>query len=899
MTQVVPQFQINQIFEQTPDATTNALRALLVGPDYVVRKYSTNKAAVSLGTYDDADLTVAWPGRLAGEVVDQTFTEVKIDSAALLYHTDNTDTESVTLKPNQIHSDTKSWADNGDAYPRSVTVPCDVQVGDWIRLTIGSDVQVSRVVALIGDIVPADIDTATADVDNISADAGSDAANEGGGNTGTATAATTGCTNPADFQGENTGAHGLMDETYTLTVTTVGSEGDANNGDWSTVRMSVSSASGLDDVASVTPTPGVKFAVGTLGAEIFMDHGVSGDDFALGDTFTLDVTQTYVAPTVVEAGTYTGTADTTYIVVVTKGGALDGTAEVTVTTADGSDNSGPHAVTTAVPVVIGNYGVTITFTSADVLVVGDQFTIAVTAEAEGALNTLQLANTLITALQGNTLKVELAILKDITVPKNRAGHAPSVNWSGAASAITLKAGILSSDDRTGSAELEVQTGHAYATYRALRTAGALEVHDIVDSTDITANLSGVDDVDSVLTYGAYRAISNSAGTTVKVISVPTDDLAGYQAALAKLREREDIYRLVPLTHDTAIVDACISTSLNRSGQTVGRWATVMMSLATPETIQLGSSAMATITDDPDTAGTQYTLVTDASGQFITLGVRPGDIIRAKYTADGFGGSTYSEYEVDSVISDENLLLLSGPGTAVNVASKYEIWRNLTETEQVDAWGAATQARSNRRVTSVFPSTAGRNGEMVPAYFLACSLTALRCAAAPHQGLTNAEVADWDDLTVASVTFGDLLDTVANYGGYIVTESPAGLVYIRKQLTTDLSDTKHAEDSATVNLDSISYYFKDLLAPKVGRSNVVASNLEGIRADLQAGINFLKSSGFTTSLGAQINDGDPADATKQNKVVFVRAHATLLDTVVCRIQLNLPIPLNNGLLDIIV
>ncbi len=316
----------------------------------------------------------------------------------------------------------------------------------------------------------------------------------------------------------------------------------------------------------------------------------------------------------------------------------------------------------------------------------------------------------------------------------------------------------------------------------------------------------------------------------------------------------------------------------------------MMALDINESDKI-SEGLATIADDSLTSGTQYTIVNVDGGTFITDGVVAGDELRALYTADGFGGQGYTAYTIDAVLSEEEVRLVSGPDAPVTVASHIEVWHNLSVAEQVADWGTRTQARSNHRVTSVFPPNPGRDGVRVPSYYLACSLAALRGASAPHQGLTNAEVLDWDDLKEASQTFAAHLDTVANYGGYIVTQSPAGQIYIRKQLTTDLSDTKHAEDSATSNFDSCSFFFKDLMAPKVGRSNVVDSNLDGIRADLLAGITQLRTEGFTDLLGAQIGP--------ESVVVYVRRHATLLDKVVAKVNLDLPIPLNNGDLTLVV
>jgi hypothetical protein len=764
MVQVVPQFEINQQFTLATDATVNQLRALLIGPDYAVRKYEDGKEAVLLGAYAGADLTVAWPGRQAGEVVDQLFTTVRLDDAALRYLDDETSgTQNLEDGLNHIRNTAINWVDK-PGFPRTSAIPCDVKVGDIVRLTKlgGGATQLTSVTGFVADEVAADIDDPVADGDNEP---------DGGG---------------------------------------------------------------------------------------------------------------YTQPLTSSAGTYTGTEDTVYIVRCTTGGDTDGTAKVTFSTSTNVDAGGPYAVTDAVAVPLGSLGVTITF-GGDELKEGDVWTINVTAATEGAVHELILANNVIEALWATNLETEIAIPDDIVVNKNRLGHAPELNWEGDATEITLKAGILATHARTGSLELDVILGTGYVSYRALRTADANVVHDIDDVTDVADNFAGLDDPDCVLSYGCYRALSNAAGTTVKAIAVASDDVDGYLAALGKLKEREDFYRIVPLTHDEASIDACIGVANQRSGALVGRWTTCMMALALNTTKQL-QTGMATID------GTSNLVVHDDDGLFITNGVRPGDKVRALYTTDGFGNDSYSTFTVDAVLSEEEVRLLAGPASPVNTASTYEVWRDLNPTEQVVDWGTRTRARSNRRVTSVFPPNPGRVGTRVASYFLACSLAALRGASAPHQGLSNAEVLDWDDLKEASETFGELLDEVANYGGYIVTQAPDGRVYIRKQLTTDLTDTKRAEDSATVNLDSISYFFKGILAPSVGRTNVVQSNLDKMEADIIAGINEMKSSQFSVTLGGQVTDGS---------LVFLRPHATLLDRVVARMQLNLPIPLNNGTLDIIV
>lgn len=771
MVQVVPQFEIIQQFSAAPAAAVDQLRALLVGPDYVVRDYANGKSVVALGAYDSsADLVVNWPGRLAGEVVDQGSAKVRLDRAALRHTTilAASAVQTVVGTPNQIRNGSLVWA-TGNGVTRSVAVATDVKVGDHVRLTAGANVLISSVMKIVADTVAATIDS-TPDAD------------------------------PANV-----------------------------------------------------PTGGL-----------------------------------YTVPVVAAAGTYTGALDSTYVVRCTTAGATDGTAKITFSTTNNVDAGGPYSVNTGVAIPLGSLGVTITFTGAE-LKLDDVWTIAVTSAKDGALKTLELANQLPAAMQAVNLQVELSIPADIEVSTNRVGYAPLKNVTTSATQVTLESGILATHTRTGALELTAILGDAYASYRALRTVGANTVRDIAVVGDIALYTGGLDSPDAVLACGLHRALENANGTIVKMIAVESDDLAGYNKALARLKEREDFHRIVPLTSDEAIIDACIAVATQRSGATVGRWAATAFALEVKEQVKL-HEGLATIQDDAGTAGTQYTIVHDDDGLFITKGTRAGDIIRGVYTTDGFGGDSYQSLVIDAVLSEEEVRIIAGPALPVNLASKYELWRPLTTSERVDDWGTRTRARTSRRNVSVFCPKPKNGGVEKPAWLVPAGYAALRGSVAPQQGLTNAELLGWDDLSEVTETYGDLLDEVANHGGMIVTQDPDGRVYIRKQLTTDISDTKKAEDSATVNLDAISYFFKSRLAPKVGRTNVVGSNLEVIRADINAAILELKNSQFSTELGGMIVDGE---------LISLRAHATLLDRIVVELKLTLPIPLNNGSLTIVV
>lgn len=896
MLQVVPQFTINQIFQAQPAATVSAYRALIVGPQYDLHYYADAPTATDtrIGTYAGVALDAAWPGRSAGEVVDQANARLFAEQAQLEYAAlVGQGVNPVAGAANRVRSASLVWASNAAA-ARSASIPADVVVGDQVRLTKGAYTQLTRVTKLIADTVASSIAAAAADAGNTATQVGSSSVAADVGNTGAAEVSVTGLDNQLNYQGE---AVGVMAITYTLTVTAADATTSGNAGTWAGLVIEVTSNDPAEPVQYLNaPTPGATVDIGTRGARVTLSHGLSGDDFALNDVWDVSVSQAYTAPTRLSAGTYTGAVDTTYIVRVQRGGSIlvgASSAEralVTVSTNNAVDGSGVTIpVTTGVAFAVGRYGVTLALTGDD-LVVGDVFTIAATAASAGAIRTLQLADSVSADLIGLTdLDTQLILTKSSVEVPQIYNNTPM--WSTSETQLNVMAGITLTDSRFPGLDLPLLAGALFAHYRGLRTTGAGTVQVITDESDLED--LGVDHSDAVLSFGVRRAFSNAAGVPILALAVATDDLAGYNAALATLREREDFYRIVPLTFDREIQNAVAAMATSRSGASVGRWATAMVALPlTKETTLIdGIDALATVVDDPDAAGTQYTIVRAPGAGFVDLGVQAGDLFDYEFGIDALGAETYNTYVIDEVTSNDEIRLFAGPDTAPAMAIRYRVRHPMSRSEQAADWGARCASFGSRRITVAFPPNPGRGGKRYPSYFLACSLAALRCASAPHQGLTNAEVLDWDDLKEASEEFSDQLDSIANAGGYIVTQSPTGTVYIRKQLTTDLTDVNTAEDSATTNVDSVSYYLKGVVAPFVGRSNVVESNLSLMRAAINNAIAYLRETTFVDSLGSQVLDG--------TALQFLRPHELLRDHVVARMNLVTPIPLNNGNLDLVV
>ena len=190
---------------------------------------------------------------------------------------------------------------------------------------------------------------------------------------------------------------------------------------------------------------------------------------------------------------------------------------------------------------------------------------------------------------------------------------------------------------------------------------------------------------------------------------------------------------------------------------------------------------ALLSDDPNSAGTQYTRLVAQSGNvdFVTAGVAAGDIVRYIFVDDGFGNEEYTEFVVDSVTNATELILFSGHSAAisepVDEGIKVEIWHNRNKNEVATAVATAGGAHSNRRVRAVWPDVVDGN----PGYFLCAALAGYVSGVSPHQGLTNAGITGFSDLS-RSVDFFNAshLDTLANSGVWVVTQDRDGNVLSR-------------------------------------------------------------------------------------------------------------------------
>jgi len=947
---VKPQVLVFQEFRIVPTEITEPLRAHIAGPHGFLHRYTNRdeKPFCLLGAYDRLnDTCYPWPQRQAGSRVDLSYVKLFVDDAMLRYYVHNMGEGSTTVtavpgKTNWIQASDLSFKSNGAAYPRSaVFADRDVQLGDVVRLrVVSSDNDCEEttletfVTGFASDMVASRILPARDDNNNegsytAEAETGADVdiSKIGGVNNAVS----------VDVISNNYNGivAGYVNETYTVEVVKSSIAG------CQAARLRVVSASGADDVAEVQPNAfddeeGVT-PIGTRGLTV---QFTTEDDeqFVVGQKWRISVRQTFAAVSAVSAaagsysteasvtgvagevdilGKYAGAQNDTYIIECTKGGLWADLPEITVRTARGTDFSGPTPVTgdgfgvDAVSVNVGTNGVQVRFvstagTAVPGLLKGDKWYITVNSSKAGPVRRLILRDDLpVDLLSAEDADLELFIKDNIQVPQNRIGFAPLTNYQTEDTQICVQEGIVAYHPEWTASGVEqplnVMGGKVYVEYREWLTALADDVGAIGDVADLN-QIAGQLDPDNPLKWGVYKALSNSNGTVVKYTAVVNpDSLDSWAEVLARIKGRDDMYNLVPLTFDTQIHNLWAAQIDAESSASANNWKAGFVALrAGPRVMVVGrgvrvggiagtevpEAVLATLTDDPAATGTQYTKlsVTSGNGYFVTNNVRPGDIVRFNFAVDGFGEASYDEYVVDQVLSESTLLLFSGADVPTSIPQRVEVYHNQTRNEIVEALVQQAGALSNRRVSAVWPDQVGEAGTLQPGYYLAAALAGLASGVAPQQPLTNVEVAGFDDYSRSYKYFNETqLNRLAEGGVWIVTEDRDGTPHTRHAVTTDSLDLNRREEMIRRNVDSVSYLFYRRLRPYIGRSNASPGMVDLLEVQVTEAIDFLVNNGTIAELGGQLISGD---------IRVLRIHPLLKDRIEIVLDLVVPAPLNN-------
>lgn len=931
MAYIKPQVIVFQEFRLVPTEVTEPLRAFILGGNAKLHRYSDldEKELIQVGEYNRLeDTCYSWPDRTAGAIVDRSYAKVYVDDALLLYYEDligqQTTIDAVTGRSNWIESDSLAFKSNGTAYPRSAVFnDRDVKVGDVVYLRGVYDPEDTceeielwtSVKGFASVAVESEIEPARWDDDNqetVTADA---TIEQVAGAENCVIASVDG----DDYDGL---ASGNVTEEYTIEVIKSSISG------CNAARLRVTSASGLDDVDEVTPADfGDPTDIGDRGLKVTFNNTGNDDcsseaslggfvptDFVVGQKWVVNVTQAFEQVYALAGGTYDGAKNDIYIIEVTKGGEWADLPEITIRTSKGLDHSGPTEVTDSnIEIPIGTHGLTVTLfgsgggdddlsIGADIcagLRKGDKFYITVNAEKAGQVRRLILKHDVPVKLRGLAdLDLRLFIKDNIELPINRLDAPPLTNYYLEDTQICLQEGAMTyhSSWTDGGVELplELWDGTVFVEYREWLDAETDTIGSVSDVADLD-QIPGQIDPDNPLKYGVLKALQNANGTAVKYIAVSDpSDVDAWQDAIAKAKGREDLYNYVPLTYSKAIQDLCQAQAEAESGPTVCNWKASVFSLkSVASKVLVGQSTssdedpvLATLGDDPQATGSQYTLltVTSDNASLLSSNVDAGDIVRYLYVTDGFGNESYEEFVVDEVLSESTLRLFRGSDVAVNEPQKIEIIHNLNKNEIVEDLVGQAGAWSNRRVLAVWPDVIGNAGVDLPGYYLAAAIAGLASGVMPHQPLTNVEIVGFDDASKSFTYFTSTqLDRLSEGGVWVVTEDKDGTIHTRDATTTDNTDLNRRSESIRRNVDSISSVFTRRLRPLIGRTNVSPAMLRRLEMDIIATMDYLSRSGDTEETGPQLISG---------KIRTLQVSPLARDRVEIVLDLVVPAPLNH-------
>lgn len=933
----VPGVEIHTQYVRATTPQTANLAAYIFGPAAEIVRYEDELSRPNgrIGPYDSTFLSGAiggyvstnWPNLPTGAEIDGGFTRLHAHNGRLRYFQELDANELTAETQNVIRHDSLLFQSSPTHSASSVFGDRGVRVGDRIRLA-GVDTNSdpfelhTYVMGFTGPrVTPGGTGAAPAST-NAATQLIGQTVTAGSGNSGDVTATAS----AASFSGLQ---DGQLSDAYTLEV--------IQGGLPSAARLRVTTASGRDQVASLTPAAfGSPTVVGNKGLEVTF---ASTDEFVVGDTWTIAVDQAYTEPVLDFIYSYapTDNRDREYLVEVIAGGTdSSGNPMIRVSELTGLDVSSIAPVYQGgvfSPMPIGSYGVVLDdVTAAQGLAFGDKWVVTVKASVIQEYDSLILAHGIPADVAiGSTaadLSLELYLAGDFEIPAHSS--IPGVynfesndfelriadniqlevpEWTVSGSPVALP--LVVPEGTTDTSVLHV-------TYRGWLPTSATLL-SFQDPNDIATLVGGpLGDPDNPLKYALGKAGLVSDGTPVYFFNTGNpNDLNNWSAALAAADGTRETYGFVPLSRSTAVLDMVAGYVNARSGPlfNMPRCLWLTADVPTINTVVAegkssdGEVVYATIGDNPLQSGNQYTQFTVTSGNsdFVTQGVRPGDMVRFNFATDVWGDETYDELIVSQVINETTLITTVGLPAPETIARRIEIHRRLTPGERVEAFrgnidiytgdAMAGQLGSGGRYPGqlyrVLPFGKVLDGGVeVDSYHMAATLAAFRGVLAPHQSMTRLAVPGFTGTVGIEGLSTTELNDIAAAGGFLVTRDiRTGQMVVRHGVTAgNFDDVNLREESVQANVASVTLYLFQVADPYIGQSNATDETLAMLDAELASARGFLRSANYSPGLGGQLID---------LQVVDRRRSPVAKDALIFVVEVTVPGPTNKIRIDLLV
>jgi len=258
----------------------------------------------------------------------------------------------------------------------------------------------------------------------------------------------------------------------------------------------------------------------------------------------------------------------------------------------------------------------------------------------------------------------------------------------------------------------------------------------------------------------------------------------------------------------------------------------------------------------------------------------------------------TRHEIAAVVSETQLTLASDPtagfgGTIEDV--EYRITRDLSLTEQAELLAGYATSFASRRCVHTWPDVLAVSinsvATPVPGYYAGAVIAGITAGLPSQAGLTNLSVTGFVGRENSDDKFSDTqLDVIAGGGNMVFVQPVVGAALsIRHQLTTDLSTIYFQEYSVTKNVDLIARFFRGLYKPFLGIYNITDTVLDLLKTRGEGGLTFLKNQ-RAPRVGAPLRSGQMAR---------IEESSSQPDTVEIDIEIDVPLPLNNIKLTLLV
>jgi hypothetical protein len=932
-----PLMVVHQSFVDDTTATAVAASVHISGPhaNFVSVAEGTEDLGF-LGTYSGRDgLHVELPRCLVGNVLDRSSVQVVLKNALLRYF--RTTTESFILPANtrniisaseSLQSSGFSFRANGNYGRAGVFGDRDVRAGDAVHVyaNIGGTVEElwTTVAAVTSRYQPGTV-TPEAALGAKNAAETTAAIGEPSG-VGFPDLYTTPFESPEgwDIPLRNRGA---VTDTYTI-ETVIGGAGTS-------ARFRITSLTG-DNFGSVSlvadeddGTDIFKLKLGSSDAFVLFAENA---EFTVGSTLTVTVTATVELNTPTAGGSYTApyseyaARESTYVVTVTKGGAIPATApeneagcancpSLSITTADGSDKTPVVRVyEQGTPVSISRYGVTLTFDK-EYLIEGDKFYITCHSAFSDIVPTLVLNQNVPDNWVSDTdadVSIELfAVLPEIDVPEySMTASGRVVNWTIEAGGIQLRPGVSlytpswSVNGEPAALEAfgfdDTKTAQAYMRMRYFIKDAANTIISVTNLSELNEALSGPISADNPLKWAAYYALNNGAGSTVLLTAVPDPtSLEDWRTVTDLISERDDVFHVLPLAYGDKAVEKLFYEHIQEMNVDETAKERVLYLISNDQqthsvlTDYYGNPVVGKLSIETGVGSSQYAAYTNTTlgVDFIASGIRAGDVLRTNFDFDLAGQTIWKEYIVEEVINTATLRLTAAADSieADEIPMAYEIWRTQTNAEFADSI-ANTGGFQDMLVRYIYTDNAEPGFDQIAP---ASALIGLIGSVVPHQGVSWYPLSGFTSDNWVGRFSNSQLNHMGGNGVLLITRQQDGNIAARHAVTTAKAPlASEPETNLTLKMSEEMFIRNALLLKKEYRSvlkgivgitnNVTQTQLE-ISTRIEAKSTLLKDSTAHPLLGGRIIEG-PID-------LQVQKHQLFLDALWVNFTVTGPLPLN--------